>query len=989
VTAEHLANAFAVATAVALVGTPLARRLAIATGFWDRPGGHKSHRRSTPYLGGLAIIVAANVAAMAVGGLDATTGRVLMVATLLGAVGLLDDSFPVHPLLRLGCQLCAGALIWGAGIRFQFTGSPIADGVFSLAWVVAVTNAFNLLDNMDGLCAGTAALAALGAAAVALAAGQLTLAVTAVAVCGACVGFLALNLRPASIFMGDAGSMFLGAAVAGVILAAHPPGPVAVRAVVPVMIIGLPLVDTITVALARARRGLSVFQGGQDHLSHRLVALGLRRRVSVRTLLVTQAVSVGAALAVTRSVVGPWVGLAIAATPIAAVWVRATRASVYQDPVVGLPHIARWLVGAGVATVVVISAPAALGMARARTPIEVGASAITAGIQHEESGDTVDARLDFARADAAFLSAQRALAGPVVLVGRIVPVLAVNLRAATVVADVGVDLSRDGQALATGTDVEALRIQHGTVPVATLAQLAPRLEALSVEVTKSSDAVHRLPRTLLLPEVRHAVAALDAKLDVVARQSSESAAAAALVPAIAGSEGQRRYLLLFQNNAEARATGGLIGNYGELLAQKGQISPGHFGRLEELNAPAGTERSVPAPPDYLVRYAQFSPFDLWQNINMSPDFPTVGALAAQLYSRSSGSPVDGVIGIDPIALSDLLRLTGPIQVPEWPTPITADNVVQVTLQAAYDVLPNDQRITFLGDVAQAVFTAATSRDLGNPLLIAQTLAPAVADRHLQIYLTNPAEEDYVGRLGAAGAILPADGDQFLLTTQNASANKVDYYLQRTVRYQVTLDPQSVAAQSDTVARIAGTLSVALTNGAPASGHSSDALGPYGPGFQAGENLTFLSLYTSLDVSSSSMDGMPLPMQAGAELGLHVDSAFVDIPAGATRTISLAVTGLIHLDPGGWYTLDIPRQPALGADHVTVSVTVPSGWQVQSRPASSAWSQDASFNFNASGPVEAHLQVRPVGGFGLLQPVAVAPSPCPSVAGPPGGTSPCS
>ncbi len=985
---EQLARGFAVATALALILTPLAGRVAKATGFWDRPGGHKSHRRPVPYLGGLAIVVAADAGAAAAGGLDSTTGRVLMVATLLAAVGLIDDRFPVHPMLRLGSQLCAGAVIWGAGIRFEITGSPIADGVFSLIWVVGVTNAFNLLDNMDGLCAGAAAIAALGAGAVALAAGQVALAATAAAVCGACVGFLAFNLRPATIFMGDAGSMFLGAAVAAIILAAHTPGPVSVRAVVPLLIIGLPLLDTLTVALARARRRISVLQGGQDHLSHRLVALGQRRRVAVRTLLVAQAVSVGGAVAVVRGLVDPWLGLAAAAIPLLMIWVRATRAAVYDDPVVGLPKAARWVMGGGAALVVIVSAPAALAMARARTPLQAGASAIKLGIQHEESGDTAAARQDFARAGVAFTTAHRRLGGAGVAAGGAIPVLAVNLRAATVLASVGVDLSRTGQELATGTDVQALRIQHGSVPVGTLRQLAPRLQSLSVQVSRSSEDVHRLPRTLLLPQIRRAVDELDSKLAVAAQQSRQSADAAAMVPALLGGDGQRRYLLLFQNNAEARATGGLIGNYGELLTQAGQISQGHFGRLVELNAPAGTHRSVPAPADYVARYAQFSPFDNWQNINLSPDFPTVGSVAAKLYAASAGSPVAGVIGIDPIALSDLLRLTGPIQVPPWPTAITADNVVPVTLQTAYDVLPNEQRITFLGDVAQAVFTAATSRDLGNPLRIAQALGPAVVGRHLQIYLTDPAEEAFAGRLGASGALLPSIGDRFLITTQNASANKVDYYLQRRVGYQLTLDPMSVDPRIDTLAHVQGTMIVELTNGAPDRGHSADALGPYSADLRAGENRTFFSAYTPLSVWSSTLDGKAVDLESGVELGQHVFSAFVDIPSGATRTIGLSVSGLIQIRPGGWYTLDLPRQPAIGVDHVTIALTVPSGWLVRSGSAGSGWGRRSDIAVDLDGPGLIRFQLRQTGEANLLDPVAVTPVRCPSPTGPPRQTSPC-
>jgi UDP-N-acetylmuramyl pentapeptide phosphotransferase/UDP-N-acetylglucosamine-1-phosphate transferase len=924
----------------------------------------------------VAIIIAANVGALAGDAINPTTGRVLLVATLLGAVGLLDDSGPIGPGPRLMCQALAAALILGAGVRFQLTGSPIADGAFSLIWMVGVTNAFNLLDNMDGLCGGTAALAALGVAGVALAGGQAALAVAAVAVAGACVGFLAFNLRPATIFMGDAGSLFLGAAVAALTLAAHPPGAASARFVVPILIIGLPLLDTTTVVLGRARRRISVLQGGRDHLSHRLVARGMRRRAAVRTLLLTESASAAVAVIVSRGLVNPWLSLAVVAVLLAAVWIWTTRARVYDDPVVGLPKVLRWSLVGGATVVVLLAAPAALAMARVRGQVQAGAVDAEAGIQHEQGGDTAAAAQDFARAATLFSAAHQRLNMIGVSAGRVVPVLAVNLRAAVTLTDVGLDLSHSGETLVSQADIQALRLQHGSVPLDSLARLAPRLRALSSELGRSSGMVHRLPRTLLLPEIRRAVDVLDAKLNTAARQTRETADAATIVPGMLGADGPRRYLLLIQNNAEARATGGLIGNFGELVAQSGQISLGRFGRLGELNAPEGTDRVVQAPADYLSRYARFSPFDLWQNVNLSPDFPTVGAVVAKLYPESGGSSVNGVVSVDPIALSDILRLTGPITVARWPTPITADNVVQVTLQGAYDSLGNTDRVAFLGDVAHGVFAAATTRDLGGPLRVVEALGSAVARRHLQLYSTNAAQQAFISRLNASGAISFPQGDEFFVTTQNASANKVDYYLKRSVNYQISIEPDSTDVQAATTARVHGTLTLALANDAPTAGHSSDALGPYLPGLQAGENRTFLSLYTPLTVTAGSLDGRPLPMESAIELGQHVYSGYVNIPAGATRTITYTLDGQIPMLAGGWYSLKLPQQPILGSDKVTVDVAVPSGWQFAREGGGGNFGTREVLTLQPDGPRMLSFEIRHRGPLSWLDPVSDAVGPPP-------------
>ena len=971
-TANHLVYAFVVAIALSTLATPIARTLAVRTNIMDRPGEHKSHSRVTPYLGGLAIIVAAHAGTLAGHAIDSTTGRVLMVATLLGAVGLLDDSFPLKPLPRLGCQLAAAAVILGAGVRFEVLASPVADGVVSVVWLVIVTNALNLVDNMDGLCAGTSAIATLGVAGVALAAGQVPLAVTAIAITGACIGFLSFNWRPAIIFMGDAGSMFLGASVAALTLAVHPPGGAAGRVIVPLLIIGLPAVDTVTVTLGRARRGISVMQGGRDHLSHRLVAQGLRRRTAVSLLLAVELVGVALAITTARGLLNAWVALGVAAVPFFAVSAFASRPRVYDEPLVGLPRQAWWAVLGGAGVVVALSAPAAWAMVRARSPLELGAARVQAGIQREQAGDGAGARQDFALAVASFSAARNRLHGFGVVAGRMVPVVAVNLRAATTVASVGLDISRSGQDLAASTDVQTLRMRQGQVPLDTLTRLTPTLESLTRKLTKASGQVHRLPRTLLVPPIRRGVGSLDSKLATAVQRIRQSADAATMLPSILGADGSRRYLLVMQNNAESRATGGFIGNFGELIAQSGHLSLGRFDRIQALDAPLGTDRTVPAPADYLARYSPFYPFDVWQNVNLSPDFPTVGSIIASLYPQSGGTPVDGVIAVDPVALSDLLRLTGPIHVEGWPTEINADNVVQVTLQGAYDALTSeDTRAAFLGNVAMAAFAAATQGDIGNPVELLHTLGPAVTGHHIQIYLTNPAEEAFATRLGAAGAVVPSATDRILVTTQNAAANKVDYYLQRSVDYDLSVSPPA-DLQGGVSAKVTGLLTVKLTNNAPSSGHDVGALGPYEPGFVAGENRLFVSVYTRLAVRSSTLNGSPLPVQEGTELGQNVYSAYVDLPPGATRTLTFAAQGEIPLVDGG-YTLQLPRQPTLGNDHVKVRLSAPSGWEFQTSGVG-PWSRTAQLSLDQNAPTNQYWRLRRSGPMAWLDPVASPPAP---------------
>ena len=149
-------------------------------------------------------------------------------------------------------------------------------------------------------------------------------------------------------------------------------------------------------------------------------------------------------------------------------------------------------------------------------------------------------------------------------------------------------------------------------------------------------------------------------------------------------------------------------------------------------SPANSARRLDAPPDYLARYARFTPAQVWQNLNMSPDFPTVSRLIADLYPQSGGTALDGVVAVDPFGLRALLQLTGPVVVPNWPVPITADNVVDVTLRQEYEVFADrGLRENFLGDVAKGavpVLLAATPALAGpqvNPWVVVASALAAI------------------------------------------------------------------------------------------------------------------------------------------------------------------------------------------------------------------------------------------------------------------------
>jgi UDP-GlcNAc:undecaprenyl-phosphate GlcNAc-1-phosphate transferase len=270
--------------------TPLALAVALRRGWLDRPGGHKVQPEAVPYLGGVAIVAA--FAAVVLGGgllLPIESGKAELLVLVgtgcgLALVGLIDDLRSLGPFVRLGAEVAAGAVVWRTGIGAQLVGAEYFDAVITVVWVVGVTNSFNLLDNMDGLSAGVAAIAALAFFAIGAANGQVLVATLAIAVAGCAIGFLRHNRHPARVYMGDAGSLFLGFMLAVIGIKLTFEGPRQTVWFVPILVVAVAVFDTSLVTVARLLHRRNPLTGGADHTSHRLVFLGLSVPVAVRVV---------------------------------------------------------------------------------------------------------------------------------------------------------------------------------------------------------------------------------------------------------------------------------------------------------------------------------------------------------------------------------------------------------------------------------------------------------------------------------------------------------------------------------------------------------------------------------------------------------------------------------------------------------------------------------------------------------------------------------
>ena len=295
--------------------TPLARLLALRLNLVDKPGQRKIHEAAMPYGGGIAIFSAFSISIIlalvsawlnirppwldqAYGELSNSTrmidmetlfrlGVVLAGAALMFVLGLIDDRRPIRPYAKLAAQIAGGLLLYAVGIRVTLFASFWGESLLlTVLWVVAITNAVNLLDNMDGLAGGVGAICSIIFTLIAIQSGQILLAGMFAALAGSLLGFLWYNFNPARLFMGDAGALFTGYMLGALSMAGtyyEGKGPILAVAM-PVVVLSIPIFDTLSVMLIRWRNGKPLMVGDTNHFSHRLVRLGMTRREAVLTI---------------------------------------------------------------------------------------------------------------------------------------------------------------------------------------------------------------------------------------------------------------------------------------------------------------------------------------------------------------------------------------------------------------------------------------------------------------------------------------------------------------------------------------------------------------------------------------------------------------------------------------------------------------------------------------------------------------------------------
>lgn len=553
---------------------------------------------------------------------------------------------------------------------------------------------------------------------------------------------------------------------------------------------------------------------------------------------------------------------------------------------------------------------AVVGMVRVGADIERAQTSASDGLEAAQAGDPEGAAEHLSDATAAFASARSVAGGWSTWPSRQLPGVAQQFQALRDASDTGVRASAVALAGARDIDLDRLRLRGGRFDLEAVGDYQLVLE-------RAQAGLHELRGSLpersawLVPPVTRGLDRLERTLAEADESAATAAEATRLAPGMLGADRPRHYFVAFVTPAEARASGGFMGNHAVLTLDDGKLSLGPIGRTIDLNL-AGDRRTkrLDGPADLLARYGRFGIERYWQNITMSPDWPSVGQAIAQLYPQSGGREIDGVLRLDPFALAGLLSLTGPIDVPGLDRPIDEEYVIPYLLRGQYgDFSQNTARKEILGFVGRAAFEELTTGSGAGPGELAEALGPAVRNQNLAIWMADPSEQALVRRIHADAGVDARGGDAFGVTNQNAGGSKIDSFLRRTVTYRAGVDAATGEARA--------TATILLENTAPSEGRSDYLIGNT-VGLPLGWNRSYVSIYSALVPTKVSLDGKPLDLGVERELGLNVVSDNIDIGPGETRRIDVELEGGLDL-ADGWYRFTYIPQVQNLPDEVTWGV----------------------------------------------------------------------
>lgn len=449
-------------------------------------------------------------------------------------------------------------------------------------------------------------------------------------------------------------------------------------------------------------------------------------------------------------------------------------------------------------------------------------------------------------------------------------------------------------------------LQGSAIDLDQITAIAPALDTANRAADAATQAVAQSSPSWLGP-VASARSSVLSQLDRIDDELSGAQRAVQIALPMLGQSGPKRYLVGFMNEAESRGLGGVPGSFAIVTADHGKITFTHFGADGEMKQPA----DVDLGPEFAARYGQDDPTGVFPNSDLSPDFSDAARIWAGMWQATTGQTVDGAFAVDPTALSYLLAVTGPATMPDG-SRVTADNVVSLAEEQQYrmyrsrDKHDTAERKQYLSTMAKAISQRLLAGGDGAGLV--RAASRAAGERRLMVWSADPAIEKLIVQSGWAGA-LDANGAPFSgFVVNNAAGSKLDYYLDRTMSYERT----GCGAGSTAVATLT------LTNAAPRSGlpaYVTFRADTAASRARPGDNRLLVTYYGTpgATIQSVQIDGKPVILASLTENGLTTITADLELPVGATRTITVHVR-----EPAADRPVQLFEQPLVRPMKVTAS-----------------------------------------------------------------------
>ncbi len=507
------------------------------------------------------------------------------------------------------------------------------------------------------------------------------------------------------------------------------------------------------------------------------------------------------------------------------------------------------------------------------------------------------------------------VSGPWMLPARLIPIAGQNVRAAQVVTGQASALTQAAAAVTARVRPDAL-VVSGALNIEEVDAITPAMDAFAATAERAAERISAVNGPWLLPTIDDRVARAEEVL--VPSSGVIGAAAEGLHVArdlLGGSE-PSHLLVALTTPSEARGAGGFVGSWVVLRAEDGRLEIAEHYRSGALNTLLeANDAELNSDVDYQTRYGRFAIERHIQDVTISPDFPSVAAVASDLFRQATGQRVDAVIQLDPYVLQQLLGFSGPIDTGDFT--LTGANAANELLIEQYQRYADDEdgreaALQMLMDTLAARLLDSPP----DPIAFALELAPLADQNRINLWLAND-DGSTARRLGLAGEFEIGEQDTFALVHQNAGQNKIDSFLERTVDVESILD---IDAQ-----RIDHYVTVTLDNSATASELPDAIVASNDQGLVRGTNRMTLSTYSSHPLREARLNGEPVPVESDTEFGLAVYSLVLELEAGEFATLDLHYEGSLQSDDT--YSILLGAQPLVDADLVRWHVRAADGTRI--------------------------------------------------------------